>query len=262
MNKLTVAALALAAIGFASSSASAQVVTNPYDLVLGFQLSSSPTDLEVDLGSISNLNLNLGQVTNLSSDFSSTDLSNTFGTTWNSTTNGTGVNWSVAGINSVNDGASFYLTSTKTSNVKTNSAGSLSNPNGLIVQLTTGASGQGSLNSAAVAGTSTSALIGDGSNPASGLSQSYTSLEQGNGYTFLSSAEATGATTLTLYSFVPGTSTTPAQKLGTFSLTDTAGVEGLTFTGAVASVPEPSAYALGICAVVLFLVLKRRRSVA
>ena len=50
------------------------------------------------------------------------------------------------------------------------------------------------------------------------------------------------------------------DELGTFSLSS-GGV--LTFTGAdAAAVPEPSAYALGICAAVLFFVLRRRQKLA
>ena len=50
----------------------------------------------------------------------------------------------------------------------------------------------------------------------------------------------------------------PAAFLGTFDLSST-GL--LTFDPATAAVPEPSAYALGITALVLFGVLKRRKSI-
>ncbi|HEV3271736.1 MAG TPA: hypothetical protein VGZ93_06090 [Candidatus Methylacidiphilales bacterium] len=277
MNKLTVAAMALAAIGLASTAASAQTVNpGPYDLVLGFQLAGNNTDLEVDLGPITTLNLTPGAVTNLSSDLSVSDLTSTYGTGWvtNSSTTG-GVNWSVAGLNAVNDGASFYGTSTSTpSSVRTSSASGLSGAWGQILDLAQGSAGSGSLNGAPVASTSSSALIGGsvnavnpGGTSAGNLSESYTSLEGGNGYSFLPSAEQTGVGTDTLFSFTPQNKVSNkyplATDLGTFSLTDPNGPSGaLSLTFTAASVPEPSAYALGICAVLLFLVLKRRHSVA
>jgi hypothetical protein len=56
-----------------------------------------------------------------------------------------------------------------------------------------------------------------------------------------------------------GANLTP-NDLGSFSL-NSSGV--LTYNGInAAAVPEPSAYALGICAILLFIVLKRRHSVA
>lgn len=272
MNKLTVAALALAAIGLASTAASAQTVSpGAYDLVLGFQLAGNNTDLEVDLGPITTLNLTPGAVTNLSADLSVSDLSNTYGTSWISNTLGTGVNWSVAGINAVNDQASFYGTSTQ-STIKTSSSGGLGTAWGQIFDLAQGSAGAGSLNGAPVASTSSSALIGGSVNavnpsglPASSpsLSESYTELEGGNGYSFVANMEKTGVGTDNLFSFTPITSKPPATLLGSFSLTDPNGPTGaLSLTFTAASVPEPSAYALGICAVLLFLVLKRRHSVA
>jgi hypothetical protein len=273
MNKLTVAALALAAIGLASTAASAQVTPGANDLVLSFQLAGVNTDLEVDLGSISALNLSPGAVTNLSSLFSLSDVSSTFGASWANNTLGTGVNWSVAGINGVNDGSSFYATSTAAAaSVRTSNVGGLGTAHDTIALLTTGAAGQGSLNGApnGGAGTASSALIGGvvttvnpTGTPAGSLSESYTTLSGGNpGYTFVSNLEATGATTDDLFSFTPqskvGTKFPLATDLGTFSLTAT----GFSFTAAGQAVPEPSAYALGICAAVLFLVLRRRQSVA
>jgi hypothetical protein len=95
----------------------------------------------------------------------------------------------------------------------------------------------------------------------------HTATEMGNGYGFVPTAEQTGAGSDELYSFTPQSQTGSginktfpyALDLGTFSLSS-AGV--LTFTGSAAAVPEPSAYALGICAALLFLVLRRRSTVA
>lgn len=269
MNKLTVAALAFAAIGLASTAASAQTVSvgSPQDLILGFQLvnsatANSPTDLEVDLGSYTLFNNAApGTTLNLSSLLSATDLT-TLASSWNSTTSGTGVTWSVAGITSATATPTASFDVTSTTSIKTGTQNTLQPIYSTISSLA------GGLNNQPQASTASSALIGSASNPASGISSSYTALENGNGYGFVPNAEATGATTDVLYSFTPqtasgghGGSEPPAITLGTFTLTDNGGVAGFTFT-TPAAVPEPSAYALGICAVLLFLVLKRRHSVA
>lgn len=271
MNKLTVAALALTAISLAYTTASAQSVSpGANDLILGFQLQGSNTDLEVDLGAASNFTA--GSYINLTADLSAADL-NSISSSWASTTPGTGVNWSVAGVNA--DGSSIYATSIAgANNVRTSSASGLATAQGLIASLASGSAGAGSLNGAPVAGTASSALIGgtvnsvnSGGVAASALSESYQSLEGGNGYSFVPSAEQTGAGTDELYSFTPGTTSgfppkyPLATDLGTFTLSDTGGNLSFTF-GTPAAVPEPSAYALGLCAMLLFWVLKRRRSVA
>jgi hypothetical protein len=64
---------------------------------------------------------------------------------------------------------------------------------------------------------------------------------------------------LTLYTVTNGAASAVAD--GTFSLSNVGGNEILEFN-TLAATPEPSAYALGLCAVALFWVLKRRRSVA
>lgn len=267
MNKLTVAAVAFAAIGLASTAASAQTVSvgSGQDLILGFQLGTSPTDLEVDLGSYTLFNnATPGSVTNLSSLLSATDLA-TLTASWNSTTSGTGVNWSVAGITTTSSTPNANFDVTSTTGIKSSSQSTLVTPYGIIAQLAGGLNGQPK------ASTTSSALIGSATTPANTISSSYTSLENGNGYGFVPSAEQVGVGSDELYSFTPQTKSVGTGKnatypsaidLGTFSLTDNSGVAGLTFTASAAAVPEPSAYALGICAGLLFLVLKRRHSVA
>ena len=254
MNKLTMAALALAAIGFSSTAASAATVNvGLQDLVLGFQVPSgtgASTNLEVDLGSFS---LFTPTATLTLAQLSVNDLTSVYGSNWASV-----VNWSVAGSTTSLGANAFYATST--TSIKTNSG--LSGPSGNIITFTAGLNNQTS-----TANSTTSATIGDSSTAASAIPSSYTSTEQGNGFTFIPNAEQIGAGTNELYSFTQqnkvGSGKTaafpPATDLGTFALSST-GV--LTYTGInAAAVPEPSAYALGICAVLLFIVLRRRHSV-
>jgi len=253
MNKLTVAALAFAAIGLASTAASAQNVSaGSNDLILGFQIASgtgSNTNLEVDLGSYS-LFTTSAQLT--LTQLSLSDLTSTYGSSWSNAS--TGVNWSVAGVTPTTN--NFYATST--TSIKTASGSTLAGPDGQISSLAGGLNGNPQ-----TANSTAASAIGSNATPASTLPTSYTSLEAGNGYGYIPNAETTGANTDELYKFAPGVKVggvfPAAVDLGTFSLSS-GGV--LTFNGSAAAVPEPSAYALGICAVLLFLVLKRRHSVA
>jgi hypothetical protein len=253
MNKLTMAALALVALGFASTAASAQVVAGNNDVILSFQIASgtgSNTNLEVDLGSAS-------QFTNTAvltfNQLNVNDLTGIYSSSWADSS--AGVNWSVAAEGTASD--KFLLTSTTP--IKTSSSSLLAAPYGQIGNLAGGLNGQ-----AATANSPSAAAIGNNSNPASGIANSYTFLEAGTGYGYAANAEQTGAGTDELYSFAPaskvGGQFPAAGDLGTFSLSSD-GV--LTFNGInAAAVPEPSAYALGLCAVLLFLVLRRRQMVA
>ena len=91
MNKLTLAALAFAALGFASASAQSVTITaGANDMILGLEESGVNTDLEVDLGAAS-LFTNMANITFSSQYLNATDLSNVFGSSWTSN-----VDWSVA----------------------------------------------------------------------------------------------------------------------------------------------------------------------
>ena len=268
MNKLTMAALALAALGFASTAASAAITPGADDLVLGFEIpGTSNTDLEVDLGDYSlftptQLNYQLPQL-------AVADLTAVFGSNWAST-----VQWSVAGI----DGSmakSFLLTSTSATNVRTSSDTTLGGDANTIAQLTTGGAGAGSLNGAvATPNSASSAYIGGslGTNVnnttgtvSSQLSQSIEGLGASSGYGFSTTAEQTGAGSLYLYDFQPGVQTGSGLNKK-YPLAPLEGVFVLGTDGSLVfnptATPEPSAYALGICALLLFWVLKRRQSVA
>ena len=276
MNKLTkVAMLGLVAASLASASALAQdVVANSTDLVLGFQITDgsgtgSASDLEVDLGSSANFTtatttLTLGQL-------SVADLIATYGSNW--ATRGD-LTFGVAGVTGNAAAEQFDVTNTQA--VLDSTQSGLTVPHNQIGNLVN------TLESATQTANSAQAgVIGNSTAPATGIGNSWSNLVgngNGNGnaadfgyFNPIGSTEVnTGGngiitdTQLDLYQLTAQTgrnaTTTPAEELGYFDLSST-GV--LTYTGIDAqAVPEPSAYALGICAVLLFLVLKRRHSVA
>jgi hypothetical protein len=259
MNKLTVAALALVSMAFASTAASAQVTTSPGDLILGFQITaapnSSPTDLEVDLGSYSLFTTTA--TIDLSSKLSVNDLISAFGSGWANGTAGVGVNWGAAANAAGGTSATKYNLDITSVGAKPNGLGT-NTLNGYYQDIVGLTGGSGGINGSPVASTSTSALIGNSGSPASGIANSYTGQESKlaglNG-----NIEMTGAGTDELYQYVGAGNTGSTVDLGTLKLTSAG---GLTFTGSAAAVPEPSAYALGICAVLLFIVLRRRATVA
>jgi len=258
--------MAFAVLGLTSVVANAATVTpGSEDLILGFQApagdTGSATNLEVDLGAASNFTSSTA--TEVLSQLNVNDLVATYGSNWTSD-----VTWSVAGITSVAGDAnnpSFDLTST--TSIKENNASGLQGAYGAIENLAGGSSAAGSLKGqTSTANSAFAATIGTSSTPASGLSESYTSEEAGNGYTYAGNAEATGASTDELYSLFPssevgtgrGASFPAATDLGTFSLS-TSGV--LSFTGAdPIAAPEPSTYAMMAGAMgLLFLAMRRRR---
>jgi hypothetical protein len=251
MNKLTAAAMAIVALGFVSTAASAQVVTSAGDLILGFQLAGSPTNYEVDLGAISQFTATA--TLDLSSDLKVSDLTSTYGANWADTT--AGVNWGAAATNagSGNSANNIVLTS------QTKPAGlakaSLGVPAGVVNNYETQSGG---ISGATAAGTSKSALIGNAGAPANTINASWTSTF--SNLQTLGDLQTTGASSIDLYQFNGGQFSGTTADLGTLKLSSTG---GLTFTGVnAAAVPEPSAYALGICAVLLFVVLRRRATVA
>jgi len=272
MNKLTkVAMLGLVAASLASASALAQDVSaNSTDLILGFQITDgtgtgSASDLEVDLGSSANFTttttLTLGQL-------SVADLIATYGSNW--ATRGD-LTFGVAGVTGNSTAEQFDVTNTQA--VLDSTQSGLTIPHNQIGNLWNTLSTATQTANSAQAG-----VIGNSSSPASGVGNSWSNLAGnasagGNDFGYLAQGSTeinTGGngtitgTQLDLYQVTDQTgrnaTSTPAEELGYFDLSST-GV--LTYTGIDAeAVPEPSAYALGICAVLLFLVLKRRHSVA
>ena len=262
MNKLTkVAMMGLVAASLASASASAQnVSTSATDLVLGFQVTSgsgqgSASDLEVDLGDFSQFTTGATLTLN---QLSAADLVTTYGSNWATRAD---LTWGVAGMSSTTAN-SFYAT---VSGSNPQNSSSLSGPTGDIAPLVGGLGGVTQTANSTKAGI-VAASQGTSWTSEVGLANGQGDFQYFNptGSTETGYIEQSGpAGSIDLYSFseVGGKATNkPATELGVFDLSST-GV--LTYDGIDAqAVPEPSAYALGICAVLLFLVLKRRHSVA
>lgn len=256
MNKLTkVAILALTAAGFASISASAQNVNSgALDLILGFQVDDgtnpgATSNLEVDLGPASNFTTTTALET--LPQLSVADLTSVYGTNWASRGD---LEFGIAGVTN-GTLVTFDMTDSGTPAESSN----LSAPYGAISGLS------GGINSATQTSNSTSAGV-----VPTTQGNSFSSEENGaNGdYNYFNPTGSTQTLTsgsgasINLFSFAQAGGKTPplAPELGTFSLSSS-GV--LTYVGInPTATPEPSAYALGICAVLLFLVLKRRHSVA
>ena len=247
MNKLTAATMALIALSLASLTASAQVSPGASDLVFGLQIAGSNKALEVDLGDVSPF----FAPTPFSLQLSTADL-NAVGSNW--ATAGT---WGVIGF--PGDTADYAATETSLSgNVQPQ--GSQQAASNLINDTVQNI---GSLSTEAVGTTANSEVVGNGSNAATGITDSFA---KGAGNSFgalnLNNLLLSGTGNNELYYYDPanGTGSTPLD-LGTFNLSADAGGALLTFD-VMQATPEPSAYALGICAILLFLVLRRRQMVA
>jgi hypothetical protein len=267
MNKLAFAALAALAVSLTSTGASAQVAASQTDMIFGVQDengnnggSNFGANLEVDLGAESAFTtsavLSFPQVT-------LNDLKNIFSSNWSSTTSG--ASWSVFGSTATIP--SFYDTNNQ-GNPGDNTSATLNGVYSLVNAVYGGLNTTTNASATYLSDTNgKGAQIGSNSNPANVLTNSYGYNETGKngangpGFGYAGGDETVGAGTDELYFIsTAGGSKQDAVDLGTFSLSS-AGV--LTFNGInAAAVPEPSAYALGVCAVLLFLVLRRRQSVS
>jgi len=275
LTKLTTAVAALAAAAVLGTAAQAQVFTaySSGDALLGFEQAGNASDYVVDLGSVSQFITATAPVT---LQLSTTDLSAVFGSTWASNSQTNLVQWGVVAndqgqtISKNTDGNSIWYTKgettsgTQTTAPIRGTASALANVSNAIQNLDTGNGGYDSelstanannaIVTAASAGNSWSSFkpgVADGQ-VAFGIG---TDIEQ-------AATGATGPTNSVLDLYEVDTKTgsnQPATFLGAFDLSST-GL--LTFDPASAeAVPEPSAYALGITALVLFGVLKRRKSI-
>lgn len=266
MKLITVATLALAAIGFASTSASAQsVTTGSQDIILGFEINDGTGQ-----GATSNLEIDLGATSLFTSSYSvnsfsqvlGADLSSVYGANWASRSD---LVWGVGGV--LSDGSvqnNFSLTSQVA--LKTGTNGNLANPFGQVGQLAAGLNSTPALSSPSAGSVPTSQSNGwTGARTASGAVT--TDDFRLSGFSGGGQSEtATGPIgSLNLYTFTPNTASRnepPATLDGAFSLAGSGSTATFSYLGAApASVPEPSAYALGICAVGLFVVLRRRNSI-
>jgi hypothetical protein len=256
MNKLTKAALlALTAASLATLSASAaNVSTGPTDLILSFQVTDntgtgSASNLEVDLGDFS-LFTSSGPTLTLN-QLSVSDLVSTYGSNW--ATRGD-LAFNVAGLTSTTSNNFDTTYSAANPQQSSNLSGPTAKIGGLVGGLGGTAQSANSTKSGVVSNSQGNSFTQEVTD-AGALDGDYGYFAP-NGVTQLN-----GTGSIDLYSFtqksVARGQTNPATLLGAFGLTS-GGV--LTYTPA--AVPEPSAYALGICAALLFLVLRRRASVA
>jgi len=244
--KYTVAALAILAAASFSSSAMA---ASTGDLLLG--LENSSTSLEFDLGAFSTLTS--GETFNLGTNIETTLGNGTL--TWDIAATGLAVGAQSGGLNAKE--VAFTATSIGTIPA--------TNPTAPITNLnaeTNGFSGGTAVTSGTSSnGTAFSAVTLANSNASS---FAFNLAANGGNYGFGSSAGTFGdsfpdTASITLYDKKSGAGTTPVVA-GTFQFSVVGGNDILTFDPVAA--PEPSAYALGICAVALFFVLRRRSTVA
>jgi hypothetical protein len=264
----------------ACSAVQAQTVqTQPGDLILGFRATGgtgSSTNLEVNLGSLTNfINLAPGTVINLTSRISLNDLSMTYSANWNSRTD---LLWSVVGT-SGNTGVgglavnTLFGTSVDTSGgfgtgvvYKRDTSGNQNTASGLI------AGQQGALNGVAQAGTvfSGKKASTDGGSYSDSITNSGLAIVAfGNssnsgwgspgGSPFENNANLGGGPAKSdLYELVPVARTpTAGLDLGTFQLSS----DG-SFTFVAAAVPEPSTWAMVAIGGALLAACVRRRGQA
>ncbi len=250
--KYTVAALALIAVASFTQSAKAQ---NFGDLVLGVYDAASggvANSYQLDLGAFNSLTngetFNLG--TTVATEFAGDSSANL-----QFNIAAIGVTGQVSGLS--NEELAFTA-STLPASISTSNASPFTDLKALVNDW------QGtSINlpsSTSSNGTALLAVSNANSNAGSFDNEFVKNNVYGLGSGDLTDLEAsfTNGTTVELYTN-PNGSSTPTE-VGTFSLSDVGGNEILTFD--TVATPEPSAYALGLCAIALFFVLKRRSSVA
>ncbi len=274
LNKLTTALAALAAAAVLGTSAQAQVYTtySGGDALLGFEQNGNASNYLVDLGSVSQF---IGQTAPVSIQLSAADLQAVFGSSWASNSQTNLVQWgivandqsdAISGTDPNGDQSTIWYTkgelapgTQSTAPIRGFASGnnSISNP---IQNLDSGSGGYDSELSTANAdnaiiqtktGANSWSSFGPGTTSAFSIGTSVEQPLTGSG---------TGPTdsVLDFYELPSQTaSNQPAIFLGSFSLDSTG---ELTFDPA--AVPEPSAYALGLTAIILFAVLKRRKSIA
>jgi hypothetical protein len=280
LPKLTTAVVALAAaaavLATSAQAAATQVSYTSGDLFLGFEVDGGSTDYVVNLGLANQFS---GATSPLTFQLSTADLSSVFGTSW-ATNSGTSadVQWGVIG-NDQNNGATVgtqtgntdaksiwytlgeQVSGTPNTAQSAQSAAALNAISNQIKQLDTGSGG---FNGKTSTSDTTNAI-----EESATATHSWTSFAPGTysgGTAFgigteieqAGSGNNTGPTDSVLDLFQANSGQT-ADLLGEFSLSSS-GL--LTFDpAATLAVPEPSAYALGITALVLFGVLKRRKSI-
>ena len=268
MKKLTLlACVVLTGTAFTSPAFAVPVSSSETELTLGFRIDDATgqgasSNLEVDLGSVSNFTTTA--VLNLtgSTALNPLDLISTYGANFASRGD---LAFSIGGVTSANNGFNqFYVTSAGTPGNYTPST--LTTPAGDLAQL------QQTLGGFSATPNSTeSAVLGTNASPASGIAGSYSFFSPGGGASQFGFFQGSptystetlvvpGTTTLGLYSYngqATGRGVVPTL-IGTFDLT---GAGTLTFTGSAVAAPEPSTYAMMAGAMgLLLLAIRRRRS--
>jgi len=251
--------MALAAISFVSTSASAQNINSvgTTDLILGFEVTDgqgtgASNILEVDLGAASQFtttanDLAFSQVTNA-------DLKAAFGSNWASLTD---LSWGVAGQTS----GSYTMDVTDTLTPQTLSStpaktvyaqiGYFANQSTLLPTVTPESDTKAAAQLTAGTGAFNAYNIGESTDFGYLTHKSTIYNNQNN------TVDALG--NLNLWSVASGSKT----ELGTFTLSDTNGVESFVYNGVTpAATPEPSTYALMLGGLLLLVVLKRRNLMA
>ncbi len=255
---LTVAALAMAGAALVETSASAQVHASVGDLVLSFDVTDgagtgATQDYEVDIGSYATYaaaGYSNSNITPLS-----LDLSSLYGSNWASRGD---LEWSVAGT--ATSGNELFVGVSPDQGAPNSSSSLQGSGAGDLAQLTN------QLNNKASTTNNSQATAFFSNTDVNGFTKL---LNNANGASYGYFQDVYPATNVTPTDGTPQNTTADlfdlkavngvGKDIGTFTLSSS-GV--LSFQSASQAVPEPSAYALGICAVVLFWVLKRRRSVA
>ena len=253
--KYTVAALAILAAASFGSSAHATTLASG-SLVLGIDDSTDAvaTSLEFNLGLYNTLSN--GETWNLGTTASTTyGSSNTLefniaasgGNAGGATLAAKELALTAVSLPSLNGvGGNSYNTSTVSGNLVTEDG----NFTGTAVTLPSSTSSNGTAISAvSIPSGNTGAFYSEFNN---GTGKQYGFADGQLGDTFPTSD------VLALYTIVNGS--TSGTQVGTFSLSNVGGNEILTFD--TLATPEPSAYALGLCAVAIFFVLRRRSTVA
>jgi hypothetical protein len=233
--------------------------TGAGDIILDFTQTSGTANLEVDLGPVTQFVSGGSDATGSPVSLtllSTTDLSNAYGSSWNSLSDN--VFWSLIGtsktdhslggigINTLFGSAAGNLT------VPLSDSGSQATESGNIINL------MGALGSATATANSTeSALLSSGNSLSyNGESGINTSQNDFFGITEFASDfqnQTNGTSTSALYEIAPGS--TSSTDLGNFALSSS----GLTFTSASA-VPEPSTWATLVLGAAALFGLRRRRA--
>jgi len=262
MKKLiTVTALALAAVSIVSTRASAQNAQLG-DMILSFEVNDgtgtgSNTNLEIDLGTATNFIPSYS--VNSFSQVVAADLINTYGSNWNTRTD---LVWGISGATS-NDGSNKFATTINSASPRV--ALSLATPYGDIASLSSG------FNTGTVGSSASAVTVGSNTTPASSIANSYTSLLTTSptaDYGFFGAGQTQDVNTtgpdgsLELYGYFQSGKVSGKYPLATaeglFTLSSAADGSTVDLSFNPQAVPEPSSYVLGVCAAVLFFVLRRR----